>query len=195
MSPITRRDFIQKTTAVAAGCTLPLNVQTGKNSTDDKPKIKRYKPFGKTGFMVGDISCGAGQRDPGLLKHIFDCGINYIDTAYIYGRGKSENDIGLALKGRREGIWINTKFNDPAFKAANIEKALMASLDESLRRMKIDYVDSIMIHDAKPSEIQCDELHSMFSKAKQAGKVKYLGISSHSSEAAKIFKQTLDCIF
>jgi len=199
---VNRRNFFKKSAAGMAGAGVVFS-DISKNQTapsifipkypnPEDYKVKKYRSLGKLGFKASDISIGTtGMTDPSIISFALDCGVNYIDTAYIYGNGKAERDIGLALRGKRDGLWINTKFNDPAFKTANAEKALMDSLDESLRRLKTDYVDSIMVHAAKPAEFLSDDLHSMFAKAKQAGKVKYLGISSHSSDAIKIFEQII----
>ena len=202
-SHFSRRKFFKKSAVGIAGSGM---VISDISKTSDAPeilipkypnpedyKVKKYRPLGKLGFKASDISIGTtGVTDPACIAFALECGINYIDTAYIYGRGKSEKDIGTALKGKRDGLWINTKFNDPVFRSDNIEQGLLDSIDESLKRMKIDHIDSIMIHDGKPEEFLKDELHSAFGKAKKAGKVKYLGVSSHANNAADIFKQVVN---
>ena len=126
MKNISRRDFFNKTVAVAAGCALPL--KTGKSSTQasSEPKIRRYKPFGKIGCKVGDISAGAGQSDPALIEYLFECGINYIDTAYQYPG--HEEIIGKVLPKWRDKIFVTTKW-DPELVTATVTKAeLLSSL-------------------------------------------------------------------
>jgi len=202
-STVSRRSFFKKSAAGLAGAGIfasgmdhelaGASLYLPKYPDAEDFKIKKYRPLGKLGFDASDISLGTtGATDPSIVSFALDCGINYIDTAYSYGNGKAERDIGAAIKDRREKIWINTKFNRSAFTGDNMEKSLMDSLDESLKRLKTDYVDSIMIHNGKPSIFQRDELHSMFSKAKQAGKVKYLGVSMHDDDVAEVFEKTVN---
>ena len=182
MKNISRRDFFNKTVAVAAGCALPL--KTGKSSTQasSKPKIRRYKPFGKIGFKVGDISAGAGQSDPALIEYLFECGINYIDTAYQYPG--HEEIIGKVLPKWRDKIFVTTKW-DPELVTATVTKAeLLKALDIQLKRLNTTYVDCMMIHAIGHPEIgditriKNPAIYEAWEEAKKMGKVRFTGASS-----------------
>ena len=202
-STVSRRSFFKKSVASLAGAGLIITdngkVKTGptiylpKFPNPEDYKIKEYRPLGKLGFKASDISIGTtGTTDPSVISFALDCGVNFIETAYAYGNGKAEKDIGEAIKNKRDKLWVSTKFNPAAFRGENIEKSLLNSLDESLQRMKIDHVESVMVHNGKPEQLFKDELHSMFAKAKQAGKVKYLGVSLHDADAAAVLEKTIN---
>jgi len=203
-SQLSRRNFIKKSIAgLSGGGLLFTNLDNYNKSPDlyipkyridEDLKIKKYRPLGKLGFKASDVSLGtSGSSDLSLISFALDCGINYLDTAYSYGGGNSERHIGEVLKDRkRDDLWINTKFSSSAWRRNNVEQALMDSLDESLRRMGTDYVDSIMPHNGKPDMLLKDELHNMFQKAKKSGKVKYLGVSMHDEDADDVFIKTVE---
>ena len=187
MNALSRRSFINKSTAIAAGCALPLNAGRayGRNMQESiAPGIKRYKPFGKTGFMVSDISVGSGQRDPGLLQYIFECGINYVDSAYSYG--SHEQMVGSVLPNWRNKVFITTKW-EPELVTATVTKAeLMKALDVSLERLNTAYVDCMMIHAVGDpglgdiTRIQNPAIYEAFDEAKKLGKIRFTGASGHS---------------
>ena len=180
---LSRRNFFKKSAAGLAGAgAVYTGIGKGHKSPDiflpkfpnpDEYKIKKYRPLGKLGFKASDISLGTtGATDPSLTSFAFDCGINYVDTAYDYGRGNAEVDLGKILNTRKEKIWVTTKFSRQAWNSDNLEKSLMDSLDESLSRMKIEQIDTIMVWNGTPEKMEMEELHNMFEKAKKAGKVK-----------------------
>jgi predicted aldo/keto reductase-like oxidoreductase len=153
---------------------------------EDKHQIKNYRPLGNLGWKVSDISFGTvGFSDPAVLKYALDCGINYIDTAYTYGNGAAEIAIGEVIKDRRKDVFLTTKVNGAAFKADDLRKALMESLDTSLERLQTDHVDCIMIHGGSPEQVTRDEVFDFFEKAKKDGKVNYLGTSGHDASVAE----------
>ncbi|HSK10896.1 MAG TPA: hypothetical protein VK911_15045, partial [Vicinamibacterales bacterium] len=81
MSRVTRRNFFRTSSAAAAALPLgALNAAAGGQREDAAPRVRRHKPFGRTGWSVGDISAGSGQNDPALVDHLFARGINLIDT-------------------------------------------------------------------------------------------------------------------
>ncbi len=169
---------------LAAGAAVPTSAAVFDQNRSQKPKIKRYKPFGKTGFMVGDISSGAGQGDPGLVNHLFDCGVNLVDTAIAYGN--HEEVLGQALsKAQRSKLFICTKWEPELVTATVTKQALLEALDTQLTRLKTDYVDCLMIHSYGDPElgditrIQNPAIYEAFEEAKKLGKIKFSGASSH----------------
>ncbi len=187
MSDLSRRDFIQRSTAAAAACAVPASavpVGKGLDSFTDKkdPKVKKYKPFGKTGFMVGDISSGAGQRDPALIERMFESGVNLIDTAYGYPG--HEEMIGKVLPKWRDKIFVVSKWNYLMDMATVTKQKLLDELDVTLKRLKTDYVDCMMIHAIGHPDMggmermQNPALYEAWEDAKKSGKVRFTGASS-----------------
>jgi len=182
MNDVSRRDFIHTSTALAAGCALPLKPGRIHEQTAGKPEIKRYKPFGKTGFMVGDISAGSGQSEPGLIDHIFECGVNLIDTAYQYPG--HEKLLSKVLPKWRDRIFIIDKWA-PELVSPEVTKAeLLKQLDEQLARLKTTYIDCLMIHAighpflGDITRIQNPAIYEAWDEAKKMGKIRFTGASS-----------------
>ena len=162
-----------------------------------------YVNLGKTGLKVSRITLGCMtygapvmEPKPGrhawtlneelsqpYLKQALDLGINFFDTANVYSSGESEEVVGRFLKAnvRRESVVIATKVHglmrdEPNGKGLS-RKAILHELDESLRRLKTDYVDLYQIHrwdNETPIEETLEALHDVV----RAGKVRYIGASS-----------------
>jgi aryl-alcohol dehydrogenase-like predicted oxidoreductase len=163
-----------------------------------------YVNLGKTGMKVSRICLGCmtygspatGELKPGrqawalnedesrpFFKQALDAGINFFDTANVYSSGDSEVVLGNFLKAnvRREAVVVATKVHgvmrdEPNGKGLS-RKAILFELDESLRRLKTDYVDLYQIHRwdyETPIEETLEALHD----AVKAGKVRYIGASS-----------------
>ena len=163
-----------------------------------------YVNLGKTGIKVSRICLGCmtygapatGELKPGShswalseeesephLRQALDLGINFFDTANVYSRGESENVVGRFLKAnaRREAVVIATKLHGVMRDESNgrglSRKAIFFELDESLRRLKTDYVDLYQIHRwdyETPIEETLDALNDVV----KSGKVRYIGASS-----------------
>ncbi|MDQ7856396.1 aldo/keto reductase [Klebsiella michiganensis] len=155
----------------------------------------KYTVFGKTGLRVSQVALGTGNfgtgwgygADPDVAEEIFnayaDAGGNFIDTADIYQFGQSEELLGKLLKGRREDFVVATKFTDGAIPNANrlvtgnSRKALVASVEASLRRLKTDRIDIYWVH--RPDDITpTEELVRGFEDLARAGKILYAGLSN-----------------
>ncbi|MCP4726380.1 MAG: aldo/keto reductase, partial [bacterium] len=182
MKSISRRKFFKTSTAVAAGCAIPASNMKTPIMQDTPPKIKRYKPFGKTGWEIGDISSGYGQADPNMILYQYECGINLFDTARQYG--DHELTLGQVWnKIPRDKVFIVSKW-DPYKLTKDTKKAeILTMLDESLERLNTTYVDCMMIHGiGHPSTgditlIQNPEIYEAYDEAKRLGKVKFTGAS------------------
>jgi aryl-alcohol dehydrogenase-like predicted oxidoreductase len=137
------------------------------------------------------MSFGLAERKWGLteeesrpiIRRAIEAGINFFDTANMYGEGASEEVTGRALAeyGRREELVIATKVYFPMREDANARglsrKSIMTEIDASLRRLGTDYVDLYQIHrwDADtPVEETLEALHDVV----KAGKARYIGASS-----------------
>jgi aryl-alcohol dehydrogenase-like predicted oxidoreductase len=146
----------------------------------EKKSILEYRTLGKTGLKVTTVSMGVMNcSDPSVLLRAFDLGINFYDTADCYMRGRNEEMVGQAFKGKRNKIFIQTKVH------AHDEKKMRASVERSLRRLQTDYIDVLVWHGhSSPEEVSDPALFEFMSKMKKEGKIRFTGFSSHSHMAA-----------
>jgi len=155
----------------------------------------KYTAFGKTGLMVSQLALGTGNfgtgwghgADADTSKALFDtyadAGGNFIDTADIYQFGQSEQLLGDLLAGRREDFVLATKFTNGAVPNANrlvtgnSRKAMVASVEASLKRLKTDRIDIYWAHHPDP-HTPLEELVRGFDDLARAGKILYAGLSN-----------------
>jgi predicted aldo/keto reductase-like oxidoreductase len=164
-------------------------------------RIVSKRPLGSTGFMASDISIGTGgitsHSDPeGLLREALERGVNYIDTSPDYAGAKSETVVGNVLKdSNREELFVVTKWcdGDGHIAPGSPPEAYLAALDDSLSRLQTDYVDLIHVHNCWSVERLLDpNLHKAFEMAKEQGKVRFLGMSSHSPNLEEVANKAID---
>ena len=117
-----------------------------------------YRNVGRTGlkvskFCLGTMTFGdqASESDAISMTHAaMDAGLNFIDTADVYVKGRSEEIVGKALKGRRDEVVLATKFGNPTGPLPNDKggsrKHIMQAVEASLRRLDTDYVDLYYLH-------------------------------------------------
>ena len=154
-----------------------------------------YTTFGTTGLRVSQVALGTGNFGTGWghgaapkdSEAVFDAyteaGGNFIDTADVYQVGQAEELLGKLIEGRREDFVVATKFTNGAVPNANrlvtgnSRKAMVASVEASLRRLKTDRIDLYWVHhpdDITPTE----ELVRGFDDLARAGKILYAGLSN-----------------
>src|SRR5947209_13419598 len=151
-----------------------------------------YRNFGRTGMKVSPLCLGAmmfgawGNPDHEdsirIIHRALDAGINFIDTADVYARGESEEIVGEALAGgRRENVILATKVHgtmgDDPTEFGNSRRWIIREVDNSLRRLKTDWIDLYQIHRPEP-DTDIDETLGALSDLVQAGKVRYIGSST-----------------
>jgi aryl-alcohol dehydrogenase-like predicted oxidoreductase len=157
-----------------------------------------YRSLGRTGVQVSALCLGTmnfgGRADEGESAAILDCaldgGINFIDTANVYGhdpanfsigRGRSEEIIGRALRGRRERVFLATKAYFPMSDDPNARGSsryhLIAACEASLRRLQTDVIDLYQLHHPT-NDIPVDETLRALDDLVRSGKVRYIGTSS-----------------
>ena len=141
----------------------------------------RYVAFGKTGEEVSEMCLGTmmfGQRcDEGeadrILGAAMERGVNFVDTAPMYGDGLTEEILGRIIKGRRDQLFIGTKVH----KGIDAQ-SILESIDESLARMGTDYVDLYMIH--WPLEgMRPEEVMEALDQVVTQGKARYVGCCNY----------------
>ena len=114
-----------------------------------------------------------------VVHAALDAGINFLDTADMYGEGRSEEYIGAAIKGRRDDVVIATKFGKPVGgrKASADPAYIQKSVDASLRRLGTDHIDLYQLHEPHPEVPVMDTLGALHALVR-AGKVREIGCSN-----------------
>jgi aryl-alcohol dehydrogenase-like predicted oxidoreductase len=151
-----------------------------------------HRTLGRTGMQVSPLCLGAmmfgawGNRDHDesirIIHRALDAGINFIDTADVYSRGESEEIVGKALaQGRREHVILATKVHgtmgeDPN-QRGNSRRWITRAVEDSLRRLKTDWIDLYQIHRPAP-DTDIDETLGVLSDLIRAGKVRAVGSST-----------------
>jgi myo-inositol catabolism protein IolS len=142
--------------------------------------------LGTTGMQVTPICLGCWQMgisewsnvedesSIGTIHQALDLGINFLDTAEVYGRGHSEEVVGKALKGRRDDVIVATKVGHRNLK----RDAVRTALEGSLSRLQTDYIDLYQIH-WPWQEVPCEEPLEAMTELKAEGKIRAIGVSNY----------------
>jgi aryl-alcohol dehydrogenase-like predicted oxidoreductase len=147
--------------------------------------------LGRTGMQVSRICFGAmtlgrwGNTDEseciGMVHRALDAGINFIDTADVYGSGDSETILGQALAGKRDDVILATKvnhqFGEGFNHSGNSRRWIFRQIDESLRRLKTDWIDLYQLHRPDPATDISESLAALTDLVR-AGKVRSIGTST-----------------
>ncbi len=156
----------------------------------------RYRAFGRTGVKVSPLCLGAmmfgawGNPDHdesvAVIHAALDAGINFIDTADVYSAGESEEIVAKALAGRRDDVVLATKFFAPMGSDPNMSggsrRWIMRECENSLRRLRTDYIDLYQVHRPDPT-VDIDETLGALTDLVHQGKVRYLGSSTFPASA------------
>ena len=172
-----RRDFL------ATGLALPLTAHGVLRGKADPPELPpggseppplTYRTIGRTGLKVTALGFGCmTTADPTVIKRAADLGITLFDTARGYQNGNNERMVGVALKDVRQKVVITSK------SPARTKDAALADLDTSLRELGTDYLDVWYLHGKSETDQVTDELLEAQRAAKQSGKVRFSGVSTH----------------
>jgi aryl-alcohol dehydrogenase-like predicted oxidoreductase len=160
--------------------------------------------LGRTGIEVSVLGFGCGAVGGLMVKgnaadqeravaRALDLGINYFDTAAMYGNGESERNLGRVLQSLKPNLYLGTKVRVPAADRRNIAAAVTASLEASLERLQRDHVDLFQLHnhimvdgrdaDLTP-EIVLGEVVPAFERLREQGKTRFYGITAVGDTAA-----------
>ncbi|MFY9723891.1 MAG: aldo/keto reductase [Bryobacteraceae bacterium] len=174
-----RRSFL------AAGLALPAAASAARSS-DQAPAPPRassaapaleYRTLGKTGLKVTTVGFGCMiTSDGSVIERAADMGITYFDTARVYQGGNNERMVGAALKNKRKNIVLSSKTG------AHTRADALEQLDISLKQLGTDYLDIWYLHGKTRPEDVTDELIDAQQTAKQAGKIRFAGVSTHSGQ-------------
>ena len=115
---------------------------------------------------------------------MLDAGVNYIDTAETYERGKSETSMGQAIKGRdRKSLFITTKLH---IKENESKESILTRAKKCLQRLETEYIDCLMTHNPPLAELVTYEpFHQACEQLKKEKKLRFVGISSHGSRPGR----------
>ena len=171
-----------------------------------------YRQLGRTGLTVSAIGCGTwelGGREWGeigtgdalaVLRHAYDQGVTFFDTADQYGGGRSEQLLGTAFGGQSDVViatkvgyplesdgWFVRRGSPPQF---NSSRAYIATAVEgSLRRLRREAIDLYQLHQAPPQE-QWDEAFATLEDLKRAGKIRHYGVSVSVETGLRVLRET-----
>jgi aryl-alcohol dehydrogenase-like predicted oxidoreductase len=158
----------------------------------------KYRPLGRTGWNVSEISFGAwaigsqwGAVDEkeslAALHRAADLGVNFFDTADVYGMGRSEQLIGRLLKERRETLYVATKMGRrlsphtaEGYNAANFARFA----EDSLRNLGTDVLDLVQLHCPPTESYYMPETFEALDGLARQGKIRYYGVSVEKVEEA-----------
>lgn len=173
---LSRRGFLAVGGAAAAAAALPLGA--GEGEEKERPGIRQWRRLGRTGFRASDVSAGAGASDSNLVRHAYDLGINYFDTAEVYANGEHERVIGGAMEHMdRKKIFITTKL---VIKDEDTEQTIRDRYAKCLERLKTPYADALYMHAVSKADVITNKhFHAAIKKLKADGRVRHAGISCH----------------
>jgi len=204
-SPINRREFLESTTVGIATITASgsLTLEGLRADVKSKDSIPR-RPLGKTGVKVSQLAFGGGSRfmmyekdEDALevLNWVIDNGINYLDTAHVYGDGESERRYGMVMKDRRNEVFLVTKL------PSREREEFLRQFELSLKRLQTDHIDLLHLHSlGKMDDVdkigQAGGVYEALVKLKEQKATRFIGFTSHtdgSAAKAAIERYDFDC--
>ncbi|MBD2048219.1 aldo/keto reductase [Coleofasciculus sp. FACHB-64] len=212
-----RRQFLQRLGVLGAGVAIAdrillhphqqVNAETNLSPTSQATPIKAgeipRRKLGRTGVEVSALTLGGFHlgvpNEPEAIRIVqeaLDAGVTFMDNAWEYNEGVSEQRLGKALQGRRDKAFVMTK----VCTHGRDRKVAMQQLEQSLRRLKTDYIDLWQVHEV----VYDNDPERHFSKggviealdeAKQQGKVRFVGFTGHKDPAIHLKMLSYDYPF
>jgi aryl-alcohol dehydrogenase-like predicted oxidoreductase len=157
----------------------------------------KYRDFGNTGIKVSEIGFGCwaiGGNDHGnsygpttdksstdAINKALELGLNFFDTADVYGWGHSEELLGKALRGKRDRVVIATKVGADFYQGTGFQTFtpdyIRFALEKSLTRLNTDYIDVYQLHNPPLKLISKEETFATLRELKKEGKIRAFGVS------------------
>ncbi len=184
-----RRGFLLGGVAGAAGLLTAGAIDT--LASEPEPRVQRYVALGKTGMKISDISFGSSRMsDPKAVRHAYERGVNYFDSAEGYKGGRSETAIGEALHDVRDRVFLTSKTKA---ESDGTRDEMMAALEGSLKRLRTEYVDVYFNHAVNEVDRMRNQEWAEFTElAKQQGKIRFRGMSGHAGKLIECLDFSLD---
>ena len=163
-------------------------------------RVAEYRRLGRTEARVSDISLGSGsstggRQRPEVVREAIERGVNYFDTAPDYSETASERRFGEAMKGVRNEMFLATKFCTPQghLPPGSPVDAYVEAVNGSLARLQTDWVDLVHIHSCNSvSRLMDESAHEAFDRLKEQGKVRFLGVSTHTPNLETVANAAID---
>jgi len=180
-----RRNFLAAGLALPAAASASRTTPNAKLAMQAKAPVSgpafTYRTIGKTGLKVTTVGFGCMVTSDGsVIERAADMGVTYFDTARVYSQGNNERMVGAALKNKRKGLVLSSK------SGGKTKADALRDLDTSLKELGTDWLDIWYLHAKNnPSQIS-DELIEAQQIAKQAGKIRFAGVSTHQGHAELI---------
>ena len=155
----------------------------------------KTRTLGQDGFTIGEVGLGCwqfggdwGSMDEGTADEILSaslaCGVDFFDTANVYGGGRSEEWIGKFLSGRGESAVVATKYGrgPAAYPDKYTEAGLRQAIDESRRRLRVGMIDLLQLHCIPMSVLRTGEVFDWLRRAQAEGLIRHFGASVETVE-------------
>ncbi len=196
---IDRRTFLQQggRAALGLGALGVTYAARAASAPAGAATIQQYVTLGKTGLVISDIGFGSsGCPSADIVRHCYDRGMNYFDTAEMYGsEGWGEGEfvesfVGEALHDKRDKVVITTKY---LAEATDDRQLIMSKLEASLRRLRTDHVDIFLNHAINDLDrVKNPEWFEFVDLAKKQGKIRFSGMSGHGGQLQECIDYALD---
>jgi aryl-alcohol dehydrogenase-like predicted oxidoreductase len=150
-----------------------------------------YRTLGKTGMKVTTVGYGCMiTSDPTVITRAVDMGINYFDTSRNYQNGQNERMVGAALGTKRKNIFLSSKCDEKT------GAGILKEIDITLKELGTDHLDVWYLHGLDTAAQITDDLIEAQRKVKQQGKVRFVGVSTHSLPAIvdRVIETKLDVV-
>ena len=156
-------------------------------ATSERTSPMRFQTLGHTEIRVSALGLGGNTFGPPridaatttkVIHAALERGVNFIDTASVYGQGHSEQYVGAAIQGRRADVVVATKFTLGDLGDEAPQHRIRAQCEQSLRRLNTDWIDLLQVH--QPSDaLTTDELLNTLATLVREGKVRAIGSSNY----------------
>ena len=189
-----RRNFLAASLALPVAGTAsatPTPAAPAATQASASPGKVTYRILGKTGLKVSTVGYGCMiTSDPSVISRAVDMGINYFDSSRGYQGGQNERMVGAALGAKRKDIILSSK-EDAKDKAGALKE-----LETSLKELGTDHLDVWLLHGANTPAAISDELVDAQRTAKQQGKARFIGVSTHQLPAVvdRVIEAKLDVV-
>jgi len=172
----TRRDFLSTGLFTSVAGLVPVSSTWARADSHSATGLS-YRTLGKTGLKVTSVGFGCMvTSDPSVIARAADMGISYFDTCRSYQHGNNERLVATGLKGKRQNVILSSKTD-----GTTKEKAL-EELDTSLSELGTDHLDIWYLHAKDSPSAVPDELFEAQQIARQQGKIRFTGVSTHNSK-------------